>query len=162
MYKAFVLPSLEYANVVWGGSYDSDILKLEIINVDAMRLVTGATARSNIANLYEECNWLSVKERIDNASLIMMYKVLNGLTPAYLSDLVQHEGQQKPYNFRQCKALKESFCRLDIFSRSFFPRATKLWNNLPHDLQGSTSLEELKCKLKPEQADNLVLYYYGE
>ena len=45
MYKAFVLPSLEYANVVWGGSYDSDILKLEIIHVDAMRLVTGATAR---------------------------------------------------------------------------------------------------------------------
>ena len=28
MYKSFVLPSMEYAIAVWGGSYDSDIDKL--------------------------------------------------------------------------------------------------------------------------------------
>jgi hypothetical protein len=26
MYKSFVLPTMEYASVVWGGSYDSDLL----------------------------------------------------------------------------------------------------------------------------------------
>ena len=162
MYRSFVLPSIEYANVVWGGSYDNDIMKLEIIHVDAMRLITGATARSNIANLYEECNWMSVKDRIDNASLVMMYKVLNGLMPTYLSDLVQHEEEHRPYNFRKRKVLKESLCRLDIFSRSFFPRVSKLWNNLSHNIQSAASLEEFKSKLKPEQPENIVLYYYGE
>ena len=52
MYKSFVLPVMEYAVAVWGGSYDSDILKLELIHVNGMCLVTGATAWSNIANLY--------------------------------------------------------------------------------------------------------------
>ena len=30
MYTAFVLPTMEYGNVIWGGTYDSDMLKLEI------------------------------------------------------------------------------------------------------------------------------------
>jgi len=29
MYHAFVLPSMEYGIVVWGGTYDSDMAKLE-------------------------------------------------------------------------------------------------------------------------------------
>ena len=35
---------MEYANIVWGADYDSDVLKLENIHLDAMRLVTGAIA----------------------------------------------------------------------------------------------------------------------
>ena len=48
MYRSCVQPSIEYANIIWGGSYDSDILKLGNIHLDAMQLVTGLTARSNI------------------------------------------------------------------------------------------------------------------
>ncbi len=33
MYCYFVQPTMEYANVVWGGSYDTDILKLENIGL---------------------------------------------------------------------------------------------------------------------------------
>ena len=50
MYRGFVQLSMEYANMVWEGSYDSDILKHENIQLDAMHLVTSATARSNIMN----------------------------------------------------------------------------------------------------------------
>ena len=45
MYRRFVQPSIEYANIALGGSYDSDILKLETIHVNDLRLVTGTTAR---------------------------------------------------------------------------------------------------------------------
>ena len=104
MYKSFVRPSMEYANVVWGGSYDCDISKLESIQIDAIRLITGATARSNIANLYQEVNFPSISTRIDSASLSMMYKVLNGLAPSYLND------QDRPYNLRHRNPLKVPFC----------------------------------------------------
>jgi hypothetical protein len=73
MYNSFVLPTMEYANVVWGGTYESDMLKLERIHIDGMRLVTGATARSNIANLYNETCWQSITEGCNNAMLVMMY-----------------------------------------------------------------------------------------
>ena len=54
MYQAFVRPIIDYYSVIWGGSYDSDITKLEQIQVDALCLMTGTTARPNIAKLYEE------------------------------------------------------------------------------------------------------------
>ena len=53
MYFSFVLSAMEYANVVWSGTYDSDIVKLENVHVKGMRLITGVTARSNISNLHK-------------------------------------------------------------------------------------------------------------
>ena len=47
--------SVAYANIVCGGSYDCDILKFENNHLDAMQLVTGATARSSIINVHDEC-----------------------------------------------------------------------------------------------------------
>ena len=44
MYTSFVLSSILYACAVWGGTYESDISKFEKIQVDGMRLITGATA----------------------------------------------------------------------------------------------------------------------
>ena len=54
MFASFVSSTMIYEVEVWGGSFDSHLLKLEQKIVDGMRLVTGATARSNYANLYKE------------------------------------------------------------------------------------------------------------
>ncbi len=43
--------------------------------MDGMRLVCGATKRSNIANLYKDTGWQSVQERRDRAMVIMLYKI---------------------------------------------------------------------------------------
>ena len=161
MYTSFVLPTMEYASIVWGGTYDCDIVKLENIHVDAIRLITGATARSNIVNLYKEVSFQNMNTRINNASLSMMYKIVNGLAPTYLCDLVTNENVNKRYNLRQTKALKETQCRLETYSRSFFPRSIKLWNNLPEELRSLNSISEFKQKFKPEISDSLLLYYYG-
>ena len=162
MYRSFVLPTMEYANVVWGGSYDSDIMKLESIQIDALRLITGATARSNIVNLYEEVNYHDIRTRIDNASLIVMYKVVNEIAPSYLCNLIERLTENQPYNLRHQKELKVPFCRLDSYKRSFFPRVIDQWNNLQNDVKSCNSLEEFRNKLKPKLSDNILLYYYGK
>ena len=79
---------MEYGNIVWGGTYNSDIVKLERIHVDASRLITGATARSNIAKLHEESKLRSIKDRTTTATLSMMYRIINGLSPQYLEDIL--------------------------------------------------------------------------
>ena len=50
MYKSFVMPVMEYGIVVWGGTYDTSLAKLEERNIKAMRITTGTTEKSNIAN----------------------------------------------------------------------------------------------------------------
>ncbi len=122
---------MEYGNVVWGGSYDTDINKLEKINIAAMRLISGATSNSNISNLYGETALLTIHQRIDNATLIMLYKIMNNNCPNYLSNLMPpfvYESSQ--YRLRSDINIKIPAVRLEIFKRSFFHRAIRLWNAL--------------------------------
>ena len=77
IYMAFVRPVMEYGIVVWGGSYDNDIYKLEQINIAAMRLISGATANSNIHNLYIETALISIRERAENAYYVVQSHYFN-------------------------------------------------------------------------------------
>ena len=72
MCKSFVIPILEYGLIVWGGTYNTDIIKLGI-HLDAIRLITEATARSSIAAFYVEISFVSFRVRIDHLSLIMLF-----------------------------------------------------------------------------------------
>ena len=101
MYTSFVRPVMEYGNAVWGGSYDSDIDKLERINIAAMRLITGATSNSSIAKLYEETALLSIPQRIENAMLILLFRIIKGQSPNYLTRLLPASvGESNQYSLR--------------------------------------------------------------
>jgi hypothetical protein len=54
MYNAFVSPVLEYADILWDLSDDTDHLldPLDVIQNDAARIVSGATARCTTQSLY--------------------------------------------------------------------------------------------------------------
>ena len=64
MFTSFVQSSMDYASVVWGDIYDVDIQKLNKIQVDGMRLITGATERSNIQSLYNETGFNDTQTRL--------------------------------------------------------------------------------------------------
>ena len=72
---------MEYAIQDRGGTYESDINRLEQIHVDRMRLVTGATAHSNIASFNKEIALQSFRERCDNKMLVILYKVIKKHVP---------------------------------------------------------------------------------
>ena len=57
MFSSFVASTMNYGIEVWGWTFDSHLLKLEQIVVGEMRLISGAKAKSNIANLYDETSW---------------------------------------------------------------------------------------------------------
>jgi hypothetical protein len=163
MYNSFVLPVMEYANTVWGGSYDSDLNKLERIHVDGMRLISGATAKSNISKLYKETAWLSIKERRDNAMLLMMFKIKNHLAPDYLKHLVPLENKEHiGYNLRNNANIPIPFSRLESVKRSFFPACIRLWNRVPIENRILGSVSSFRNSLHKNDRDTNILFYYGE
>ena len=110
MYKSFVRPVMEYGIVVWGGTYDTSLSKLEEINIKAVRIITGATEKSNIAKLSLETSISSVTERRDMAMLLMFYKVVNNLVPGYLSQLLPSANRNiVKYNLRNNDEIKLPF-----------------------------------------------------
>ncbi len=162
MYKCFVQSSMEYANIVWGGSYDSDILKLENIHLDAMRLITGATARSNIINVHQEFGGYTVNDRIRQASLTMMYKIVRGMAPQYLIDILLEFNGPRHYVLRNNANLRVPYCRLETYMKSFFPRGIGLWNDLSQESKSKDTVECFKKQFVGERRELQIIYYYGK
>ena len=162
MYNAFVRPTMEYASIVWGGSYDSDLYKLEQVHIDAMRLITCATAKSNIAKLFEDTGWLTLKERRDKNMLTMLYKIKNNLAPNYLHDLLPPETREyTTHNLRHGNNIVLPSTRLKTFKRSFIPFSIRLWNALSVEVRHAPSLNDFKNHLHKDNNEPNVLYYYG-
>ena len=163
MFQSFVKPVMEYGIAIWGGSYDCDISKLEKINSDGMRLITGAPANSNIRKLYEETGISSIRQISNSVTLKLFYKIVNNLTPNYLRNLLPvYNPRDTGYNLRNTDEFGRPKTRLDIRQRSFIPRAIRLWNRLPADCREAPTLLSFARKLKQDGTTSNPLYNYGD
>ena len=151
VYISFIRPCIEYGDVLWAGTYDSDLCKVDSIQVEAMRIVTGATARSNINNLYEETGWPTLSERRLFHVHKLMYKMVNELAPSYLSDLLPDTvGQRVTYGLRNEAELRMPFTRTESFRRSFIPFGIRVWKNLTDEVKNLPTLEAFSAATKPK------------
>jgi len=80
---------------------------------------------------------------------VMAYLALNCLSPPYLDQLVRVADLPGRHRLRSSSSPAARFgIRLATVSRRLFPvAASVLWNNLPPDIQSSTSLTD-SCRLR--------------
>ena len=131
-YRSFVLPLLEYGDIVWSGSQEYEIIKLDAVQNRAMRIVTGATEKSNINNMYEDLGWQSLRQRREIHCLKWMYRIVHKHCPSYLSDVIPPTvGERQRYNLRGNHDLSTIQATTQTYSKSFFPSTIRLWNTLP-------------------------------
>ena len=88
IYISFIRPLLEHGDTVWDNCTQYELDKLQN---ETARIATGATKRVSLTNLYKEIGWESLSKRRSNHKLNLLYKMINSLTPIYLSSLYQHK-----------------------------------------------------------------------
>jgi hypothetical protein len=142
MYKSFIRPVLEYGDVIWHIPSDNrhslDIL--EKVQLEAARVVTGATRRCPTDHLYSEVGWEKLATRRQFHRAVLMFKIENNQAPSYLQDLVPEPIQARTrYNLRNRHDLQIPFARLETYSQSFFPAAARLWNSLSLNIRQATT-----------------------
>ena len=161
MYFSFIRPVLEYGDIIFDNcpSYYSE--KLEKINTEAARIVTGATKLVSINTLYNECGWDTLEKRREKHKLIQFYKMKNCLTPEYLIDLLPPlHRDQHTYNTRNSQNLVSIQCRTTYHFNSFIPSTIRIWNNLPTNIKESNSIHSFKQALSSLNIENNVPPYY--
>ena len=90
-----------------------------------------------------------VKQRIDFKILLLTYKALNGLVPAYLREQLVPYSPTRTLRSKENHQLTSPRCRLENFGRrSFAAAAPMLWNNLPLNIKRSPSLDIFKSRTK--------------
>jgi hypothetical protein len=161
IYIRFIRPLLEYGDIVWDLPGES-LKPLETIQLNAARIVTGATAKSRSEGLYRETGWEPLHSRREFHRLSLYYKIVNGKAPPYLTDLVPNLVQDRTnYMLRNRGNFDNLVARLNIYANSFFPKTTKLWNNLDLRTKNLPSIEAFKSHHKRSLPKKNSLYYYG-
>ena len=156
-----VRPILEYGCIIFDNCSQSLSDSLESVQYEAARICLGALKRTPRHLMLNELGWPTLAKRRQYFKLIMFYKIVNGQTPAYLSDLVPNYNVQPTVQLRNRRSQRQIRFNSLRFGNSFIPSTIELWNNLPDDIRQSVTLSQFKFSLKNTllSVDPVPVYY---
>ena len=141
LYKAFVLPLLDYCCVAWCPFYVKDVNALEKVQRRFTRFLSihrdlpyeDRLIKYKISSLYA---------RRLQFDLLCMYKLVHGLMhiPFHTMFELVSSSRTRGHNFR----VKVKYSRLDIRNHWFSSRVVPLWNNLPSVCVEASSIFSFK------------------
>ena len=83
----------------WSRRVTSDFNSLQRLQNRYARLVLNADFFTPHTSLLRQLNWQSVLQRVDYQFCLFMFKVINGLVPEYLKDLIIFRTPQIPTRY---------------------------------------------------------------
>ena len=163
IYKSYILPILDYADVIWDNCTERQSDAIEQLQIDALRIITGSVRGTSHISLYNDTGFVPLKERRKRHKLILYFKFTKGLLPEHLAQKFPPlTSEINPYHRRRMQNRDTINCRTELYRHSFFPSATKLWNNLPENIQTSRSFGEFKRYLRKDDTTPPPYFYLGK
>ena len=102
-----------------------------------------------ISPLLLDLYWLPVHYCIMFKVLLLVYKSLNGTGPGYLADLLHYRSSSRSLQSMSNKLLTQPRTFSKTYGdKAFSVCAPRLWNNLPLNMQKSSSIGIFKQSLK--------------
>jgi hypothetical protein len=157
LYLVYIRPIFEYACEIWDNCGVCYSTKLEKLQLDAARIVTGLPIFTKTDKLYSETGWTTLSSRRYNRKLQLFYNIKNGHAPNYLRELIPPTVQSTTiYPLRNDSDLIIPFCRLSITTEYFIPSTVKLWNRLD---QFDCNLDTLTKFTKAIRKEFIYLFF---
>ncbi len=146
---AFMASRLDYCNALLGGFPASSINKLKIVQNAVARVLTRSRKYDPITPILQSLRWLPIKFCISYKILLLAYKALNGLAPAYLTSLLSRYNPTCSLRSQNSGLLVvPRIAKSTKAGRTFSYLAPKLWNSLPDNVRCSDTLSLFKSRLK--------------
>ena len=160
MYLSFIRPILEYGDVIWDNCCNYEKFEIEKIQIEAGRIVTGATKSCQKSKILEETGWDSLETRRYKHRMITFFKMVKGYAPSYLQTIVPptvHQVSQR--NLRNDLNLVVPRARTNFYNKSFIPQATREWNSLPTEAKNCNSIPAFK-RFLDQNMKSVPNYFY--
>ena len=150
---ACVTSKLDYCNSLLYGLPDSQLYKLQKLQNTCAKLICNLPRYSHVTPLLRDLHWLPVRQRITFKILIIVFKVLHGQAPNYISEIIKIKSHTHRHNLRSRQdtlllEIPRIRSKVTLGDRSFLVAAPKLWNNLPLKIRKSPTLQTFKTLLK--------------
>ncbi len=148
-HNAFMTSRLDYCNALLGGCPASSINKLQVVQNAVARVLTRSGKYDHITPILQSLHWLPIKYCISYKILLLTYKALNGLAPAYLtSPSISLQSIMLPKVANSGLLVVPRIAKSTKGGRAFSYLAPKLWNSLHDNVRGSDTLSLFKSRLK--------------
>ena len=125
--------------------------KLQRVQNTAARLICNMNKCNHIIPILVKLHWLPVRYRINFKILLITFKVIHGLAPKYLTELLTCKTKCN-YNLRSTSKILLQQPRIKTLrmlgNRSFTVAASVLWNDLPNLIRSATSINSFKNFLR--------------
>ena len=146
---AFVTSHLDYCNSLLFGlpAYQEERLQ-KVLNA-AARVICFIPKYDHITSSLIKLPWLPVKQRIEFKIALLVFKAVNGLSPVYLTNLLQIQPTRR-YSLRSNdkELLFIPRSKSKSGDRAFTTARPRIWNDSPLDIRLSANLETFKKNLK--------------
>ena len=130
LYKAYILPHLEYCSPLLLGISDGLNTKLEDTNYFILRTILGLSKSTEYSHLLNMGHLQTLLARRRFQALVLLYKCMNGQGPSYLSE--RFNVLNVDYDLRSGGSrLKLPPFHLECLHKSFSYICASLWNGIP-------------------------------
>jgi len=148
--NSFVISRIDYCNSLLTGLPKYVLDRLQRVMNAAARMLCSAGKYLHVTGLIRDwLHWLPVAQRIQFKLCLMMYKVMHGLAPAYLSELCASSCVEGRTQSSARSDLVIQRTRTKFGGRAFVVTGPMAWNRLPSSVHNSPSLDSFKTALKP-------------
>ena len=146
--QALVTSRLDYCNSLLLGLPATQITRLQRIQNKAARLVARTSYSDHITPILRELHWLPVEERIVFKMLVLAFKCLHDLAPAYLCELLQLRSRDSRLRQAGPLILHQPVPHKGIGDHAFGNTAPMHWKPLPDELRAAETVSKFKKLLK--------------
>lgn len=144
---AFVTSRIDFCNSLYAGLPDYEIARLQKVQNQAARVITGTSRFSHITPVLADLHWLPVSRRIQFKLLLFIHRFVYGNSPNYLDLKLS-----KPVRFTKrslAPTLELPIAKhVNAGDRAFSIAGPSAWNRLPQNLRMIEDFKIFKSYLK--------------
>ena len=146
LYKCLIRSRVEYCCPLWDPTKMEDIATLEGVQRSFTSKII-SIAHLHYYERLKSLNLMSLQRRRERYSIIMIYKILNGLAPNDIA-IEFMETSRRGIQAKIPKIIKNTATKYQSqYDSSFAVRGPQLWNRIPANITYKPSLESFKSAL---------------
>lgn len=144
VYRTIVAPLFEYCASIFVGLSETNKQRLQKLQNQGMRIILRCSRRERVVNMLEALQFMSIKERIEYNVCQLVYKIVHGICPEYLSSNSQTVQRRET---RQRGNIYIDKCRSREEQKMLWHDGFKMFNDLPNEIKQQQNLYDFRRML---------------
>ena len=148
LYYGLVYPYLQYCNIVWASTYQSNLNRIVILQKRIVRIISKVKFDSHTNPLYKELNILKFHDicKLQMGQFLFSWK--NNSLPNYFNDMFTLNAQLPGLKRRNVENFRIPYCRTKLRKFSLRFQGPKRFNSLPVEVISVSTPSHFKVKMK--------------